>query len=84
MAMPLEDKTASRRILRECYKLPFDPTLVTISVVNGVCYVGGRIRRLRNPEGRGIDLKKFVLDLEDIIRRFPGVRDVVVDAVIED
>lgn len=82
--MPLEDKQASRRILREIYKLPIDPSLVTISVINNVCYVGGRIRRSRTPESRGVDLRKVVADLAEMIRRFPGIRDVMIDAVVED
>lgn len=81
--MPLEDKAASRRVEREIHKLPIDATLVTVSVINQVCYIGGRIRRLRNPQARGLDLKKAIADLEDHIRRLPGIRDVVIDAIVE-
>jgi hypothetical protein len=81
--MPLEDRAASRRVEREIHKLPLDHSLVTVTVINGVCYVGGRIRRLRNPTARGVDLKKVVAEMEDIIRRLPGIRDVVIDAIVE-
>ena len=63
--MPIEDKQATRRVEREIWKLPIDPTLVTVTVVNGVCYIGGRVRRMRTPEARGVDLKKVMADLED-------------------
>lgn len=82
--MPLEDKQIARRILREIYKLPLDPALININVINQVCYIGGRLRRSRAPESRGLDMRKLVADLEEMIRRFPGVRDVMIDAVIED
>ena len=81
--MPIEDKQATRRVEREIWKLPIDPTLVTVTVVNGVCYIGGRVRRMRTPEGRGVDLKKVMADLEDHLRKLPGIRDVVIDAVLE-
>ncbi len=81
--MPIEDKQATRRVEREIWKLPIDPTLVTVTVVNGVCYIGGRVRRMRTPEARGVDLKKVMADLEELLRRMPGIRDVVIDAVLE-
>ncbi|MBC7287360.1 MAG: hypothetical protein H5T86_04800 [Armatimonadetes bacterium] len=81
--MPVEDKAAARRVERELWKLPIDPTLVTVSVINGVCYIGGRVRRMRTPEGRGVDLRKAMRDFEEIARQLPGIRDVVIDAFIE-
>lgn len=82
--MPLEDKATGRRILRELYKLPLDAALVNINVINGVCYIGGRVRRAKGPQFRGLEMKKIVEELREMVMRFPGVRDVFVDAVVED
>jgi hypothetical protein len=68
---------------RELFKIAIDPSLVTVSVINQVAYIGGRVRRLRTPEGRGVDLRKAILDLEERIRRLPGIRDVVIDATVD-
>ena len=81
--MPLEDKQATRRVEREIHKLPIDHSLVTVAVINQVAYIGGRVRRLRTPEARQLDLKKALRDLEEIVRRLPGIRDVVIDATLD-
>ncbi|MGD9519754.1 MAG: hypothetical protein AB7W28_09570 [Armatimonadota bacterium] len=81
--MPLEDKQAARMAEREVHKVAIDPSLVTVTVINDVVYVGGRVRRLRTPEGRGLDLKKAMADLEERLRRLPGIRDVVIDATLD-
>ncbi|MCD6351868.1 MAG: hypothetical protein J7M26_07100 [Armatimonadetes bacterium] len=81
--MPLEDKQSTRRVEREIHKLPIDHSLVSVSVINGVAYIGGRVRRLRTPEARGLDLKKALQDLEEHVRMLPGIRDVVIDASVD-
>ncbi len=81
--MPVEDKKTWRLVMREIHQFPVDPTLINVSVINGVCYIGGRIRRLRNPETRGLDMKKVVNDMVEAIEKLPGIRDVVVDAFVE-
>ena len=70
--------------MREIHKFPIDPTLINVSVINHVCYIGGRVRRLRNPETRGLDLKKVLAEMEEVVRGLPGIRDVVIDVMIEE
>jgi hypothetical protein len=82
--MPIEDKEVSRRILREIYKMPIDPTLVTVSCIGGVVYIGGRIRRARTPQTRGLDMKKIIEDIKEYIGKFPRVNDVIIDAQVDE
>jgi len=81
--VPLEDKQAARMVERELHKIAIDPALVTVAVINQVAYIGGRVRRLRTADGRGLDLRKAMQDLEDHLRLLPGIRDVVVDATYD-
>jgi hypothetical protein len=82
--MPVEDKEVSRRIIREIYKMPIDPSLVTVTCIGGTVYIGGRIRRSRTPATRGMNMTKIVEDIKEYILKFPKVNDVIIDAQIDD
>jgi hypothetical protein len=82
--MPTEDREVSRRIIREIYKMPVDPTLVTVTCIGGTVYIGGRIRRARTQGTRGLDMKKIVEDMKEYILKFRRVNDVIIDAQIDD
>ncbi len=82
--MPVEDREVSRRIMREIYKMPIDPSLVTVTCIGGTVYIGGRIRRARTPASRGLDMKKIIEDIKEYIIKFPKVNDVIIDAQIDD
>lgn len=83
--MPLEDKALRHTIEREVTKLTqnIDVSLMTTAVINGVVYLGGRIKPLRGTAGRGVDVKRQVAVVQDALSNIRGVSQVVVDAVIE-
>lgn len=78
-AMPLEDKRTRLLVEREVRKRSLDTTLLTVACINEVIYLGGVIKRLRGPLGRGVDLRQEMVKIEDAIIGMPGVRDVVCD-----
>jgi len=84
--MPLEDKALRHTVQREVNKLVqnIDDTLMTVAVINGVVYIGGRIRPLKGAAGRGVDVKKVAMLMKDTLENIRGVSQVVVDAVIEE
>jgi hypothetical protein len=84
--MPLEDKTLRHTIQREVAKFAqsIDDTLMTVAVINGVVYLGGRIRPIRGTAGRGVDVKKQVFLMKEVLERTRGVTQVVVDAIVEE
>lgn len=83
--MPLEDKALRHTIEREISKLSqsIDTGLMTVMVVNGVVYIGGRIRPLRGSAGRGVDVKRQVAIMQEQLSLMRGVVQVVVDATVE-
>lgn len=83
--MPLEDKVLRHQIEREICKLTqnIDVSFMTTAVINGVVYLGGRIRPLRGTAGRGVDLKRQVSLIQDTLSNVRGVSQVVIDATIE-
>ena len=84
--MPLEDKMLRHTVQREVNKLVqnIDDTLMTVAVINGEVYIGGRIRPLKGAAGRGVEVKKVVLLMKDALESVRGVSQVVVDAIIEE
>lgn len=84
--MPLEDKMLRHTVQREVSKLTqsIDCSLMTTAVINGVVYLGGRIKPWKGAAGRGVDVKKQVLLLQDALAQVRGVSQVVVDATIEE
>jgi hypothetical protein len=84
--MPLEDKalrlSVQREISKYCQNL--DDSLMTVQVINNVVYVGGRIRPLRGSAGRGVDVKKTVFLMKEVLEKLRGVTQVVVDAIVEE
>lgn len=68
---------------RELHKVAIDPSLITVAVINQVAYIGGRVRRLRTADGRGLDLRKAMQELEDHLRLLPNIRDVVIDVTYD-
>lgn len=83
--MPLEDKALRHTVEREIAKLTqnIDTSLMSVMVVNGVVYLGGRIKPLRGTAGRGVDIKRQVAIVQDALTLIRGVQQVVIDAVIE-
>lgn len=84
--MPLEDKALRHTVEREIAKWSqsIDTTLMSVAVINGVVYLGGRIRPWRGTAGRGVDVKKQVALLQEALSHIRGVSQVVVDAIIEE
>lgn len=83
--MPLEDKALRHTVEREVSKLTqnIDVSLMSVMVVNGVVYLGGRIKPLKGAAGRGVDIKRQVAILQDQLALIRGVQQVVCDAVVE-
>lgn len=84
--MPLEDKILRHTVEREISKLTqaIDCSLMTVAVINGVVYLGGRIKPWHGTAGRGVEVKKQVAHLQDALQMIRGVSQVVVDAMIEE
>ena len=81
--MPVKDKQVGRRVHRELYRsTAIDASLLTVACVNGVVYLGGRVRGSRGPLGRGADLKHEMEKVAQAVQRWPAVRDVVCDFTI--
>ena len=80
--MPLEDKTAARLVQREISKHSIESSMLNVTVINQICYIGGTVSKLQGQLGRGIDLKQELNKLADQIRLIRGVNDVVIDARI--
>lgn len=78
--MPLEDKSVRLRILREIAKRQsIDPLRLQVSCINQVCTLSGDLRAVRG--ARGLDTKKELATIADIILRLPGIREVVTNDV---
>ena len=80
--MPLEDKQTRRLVEREVFKHAIDASLMTISVINGVAYLGGRAAPLRGALGRGVDIKRELQLIVDAVSQLRGIQDVVNDVQI--
>jgi 2,3-bisphosphoglycerate-independent phosphoglycerate mutase len=83
--MAVEDKALRRTVEREVSKLTggIDVSLMSVMVVNGVVYLGGRVRPLKGAAGRGVDLKRQVAIVREQLATIRGVTQVVFDATIE-
>ncbi len=82
--MPLEDKALRRRVEHEISKFGgLDITLLTVSVINNVVYLTGRVRRMRGPLGRGVDVKREMELLTEALLSMRGVNEVVMNAQID-
>ncbi len=81
--MPLEDKQARRLVEREIAKHKIDYSLLTVSVINQVAYLGGKVAPLRGMMGRGVDLKREMDMIIEAIEGIKGVTSVVNDARLE-
>jgi len=74
--MPLEDKSVRLRIMREIAKRQsVDTARLQVSCINQVCTITGSLRAVRG--ARGLDTRKELQTLTEIILRLPGVREVV-------
>ncbi len=80
--MPLEDKEARLRVMREIAKFDVDSTMLDVKLINGVLYMGGRISRIRRP-GAPDNLRKVLADMEEAVRGLKGVNDVVMEVKID-
>jgi len=72
--MTLADTRLRRDIQKELVKRDIESNLLQVSVVNFVVYLDGDLRPVR---GVQFDLRKERDIIEDIVRQFKGVRDVV-------
>ena len=84
--MAVEDKALRHNVEREISKLggSIDTTLMSVMVVNGVVYLGGRIKPWRGTAGRNVDVKKQVMMIQEVLSQMRGVTQVVLDAAIEE
>jgi hypothetical protein len=83
--MALQDKALRHTVEREISKLTgcIDVSLMSIMVVNGIVYLGGRVKPLKGAAGRGVDLKRQCGIVRDQVALIRGVTQVVFDATIE-
>jgi hypothetical protein len=83
--MALEDKALRHTVEREVSKLTggIDVSLMSVMVVHGVVYLGGRVRPLKGAAGRGVDLKRQCVIVQEQVALIRGVQQVVFDATIE-
>ena len=72
--MTLADTRLRRDIQKELVKRDIETNLIQVTVVNFVVYLDGELRPVR---GMQFDLRKECGIIEDIIRQYKGVRDVV-------
>lgn len=79
--MPLEDKEARLRVMRELAKFDVDTSRLDLKLINHVVYMGGFISRIRRP-GAPDNLRKVLEDMEETVRGMRGVADVVNDVKI--
>ncbi len=77
--MPIEDKRTRRLVEREINKHPIDNTLLVVSCINQVIYLGGVVKRLRGTLGRNVELRDAMNNIIEAIKDIPGVKDVVCD-----
>ncbi len=82
--MPLEDKQARRLVERELAKHNIDATMLTVAVINKICYIGGRVSVLRGIMGRNVDLRREMQLICEAAGAIRGINDVVMDARIDD
>ena len=80
--MPLEDKQARLNVMREIARFNLDTTLMNTKVINQIAYLDGRVRRNHGP-GAIKDLKRAMLEIEEIIKTVSGVTDAVIDVAID-
>ncbi|MCS6861453.1 MAG: hypothetical protein NZT92_14145 [Abditibacteriales bacterium] len=79
--MPIEDKEKALRIRRIVLRsTPCDIGQLEFSARGSTIYITGVLRR---PPGarEAVDLKAELAHIEDVVRRIPGVLDVIVQNV---
>lgn len=80
--MSVEDKRVSRLLEHELYRFQsLDISDVTVIVTRGVGYIGGVIRPATGMYSLNIkDEMRIIIEMS---RKIPGLRDLVIDAKIE-
>jgi len=79
--MSVEDKHIGREVLREMNRRrSIDITDARMSVTRGIAWIGGIIRPSLGEEW---DPKVEKEQIKDLLKRIPGVKDVVVEAKFE-
>jgi len=79
--VPVEDIEMTRMARREIARRYVDSSQIDVRVMHGVVYMRGPIRLLRShPE---VDLSEEISIIERILRRLPGIRDVVNELEME-
>ena len=72
--MTLADTRMRLGIKKELVKRDIESNLINVTVINSVVYLDGEVRPIR---GVTLDVRKERDLIEEIIRNFRGVRDVV-------
>ncbi|MEA3402863.1 MAG: hypothetical protein U9R79_16605 [Armatimonadota bacterium] len=80
--MPLEDKQARLRIMREISKYDMDTSLMRVRVINSVVYIDGRVSPMRTPSAPE-DLRKVFDKLEETFLMMSDINDVVIDVAFD-
>jgi len=80
--MPLEDKEARLRVMREIAKWDMDTSLMNVRVINAVIYIDGRVSPMRSPNAPR-DLRKVFEALEDTFRMMRDINDVVIEVAYD-
>ena len=79
--MSVEDKKMLREVMREMSRRRnIDISDTRLSVSRCVAYIGGVIRPA---PGENLDIKFEIKNIQEGMRRIPGLRDAVVDARFE-
>ena len=76
LAMPLEDKSLRLRICREIAKRQsVDSIRLQVACLNNIVTLAGELRALRGT--RGVDTRKELEIIREIILQMPQVREVI-------
>jgi len=72
--MALRDAMLRRAVRREIIRRHVDSSLLDVRVVNGVAYLGGKLKCLRTEP---LNLKEEMEIIIQILQHLPGIKDVV-------
>ncbi|HSV75332.1 MAG TPA: hypothetical protein VLH79_16375 [Chthonomonadales bacterium] len=73
--MAMQDAQQTRMVQREISRRYVDASAMEVCVINGVCYLRGRIRRLRTRPD--VDLDRECDTIRKILRQREGIRAVI-------
>jgi len=73
--MALQDAQNTRMVEREISRRYVDASGLDVRVINGVCYLRGRIRKLRTRPDIDLELECDII--RKILRQREGIREVI-------